>query len=172
MRPSGFPIIHFISRTVQMRNGVPLAHLIIPRTFKLVSFPLQHLLPQVLDKPSLQDWRVLRIPEPCNHRSSFCCWKNGHDPLGMAPAIPWMQKEQQCHRAELLHTPQLSCCLVPAFLPPHGSRDNGKRGQGRACFHPQAGSNDAVSMVISHHSFCMKYVVFCLIDISGGHSIQ
>lgn len=36
-RSSGFLLIYFINRTRQMRNGVLLTHLIMPRTLKLVS---------------------------------------------------------------------------------------------------------------------------------------
>lgn len=46
--------------------------------------------------------------------------------------------------------------------------DRGKK----ACSHHLAGSDDTVSMVISHHSFCMKHAMFFLIDTSQGHPSQ
>jgi len=42
----------------------------------------------------------------------------------------------------------------------------------KARSHHLAGSDDTVSMVISHLSFCMKRAMFSLIDTSGGHPSQ
>lgn len=179
-RSSGFLIIPFINRTRQMRNGVPFIHLIMPRTIKLVSFPLA-LAPihrfwiSHPCKPGI----VVNIPKRCNHTPSLCCcWKNNLDPL------TWSIPQSGCRRNSnamdnFLFFPDLSSfpphrCPVawaPAFFPPHRGCDNARWGEEPISTTQQA------QMILFPWLFvtiasCMKYVVFSLIDTSGGHSSQ
>lgn len=177
-RSSGFLIIHFINRTSQMRNGVLFAHLIMPRTLKLVSFPpspWSHT--QLLDKPSLQAWIAMNISEWCNHPLSLCCcWKNGPDPLGMAHSTVWVQKEQQwrfsfaSHNWAALHPTGVlgSGPLLPSV---HTGLWGCRMGAGSVSTTWQAQIILPPWLFVTI-AFCMEHVMFSLIDTPGGRSSQ
>lgn len=154
-----------------MSNQVLLAHLMMTRTFKWVSFSLQHLLPYILDKLSLQVCIVLTIPEPCKSHVLSRWLSSGHGPDHSldreGTATPqttfWLRSWTLSHStAVLLPGPLLSSYHTGAVI-----MENERE---RACFCHLEGLNDTVSMVISCYIFCMKYVVFSLIDTSEGHS--